>query len=236
MQQGLFMDKILEIKNLKKTFKMSESPTILDLSLDLYENEFLGIIGPSGSGKTTLLRLIAGLIVLDSGQILYKGRDLPIVGDKRRNLEDFPVQLIFQNAVSSFDSKKTILQSFKEALHFSKKEFNIDELYELMEDFELDKEALEKHPHELSGGMISRAQIIRALLTQPKVLLADEITSPLDVNLKLKTTQLLDSYRKNHDMSIILVSHDVQLLQYACDRVVNIKDIMQQENKKTTFK
>ncbi|MFR1323703.1 MAG: dipeptide/oligopeptide/nickel ABC transporter ATP-binding protein [Ezakiella massiliensis] len=230
------MDKILEIKNLKKTFKMSESPTILDLSLDLYENEFLGIIGPSGSGKTTLLRLIAGLIVLDSGQILYKGRDLPIVGDKRRNLEDFPVQLIFQNAVSSFDSKKTILQSFKEALHFSKKEFNIDELYELMEDFELDKEALEKHPHELSGGMISRAQIIRALLTQPKVLLADEITSPLDVNLKLKTTQLLDSYRKNHDMSIILVSHDVQLLQYACDRVVNIKDIMQQENKKTTFK
>lgn len=236
MQQGLFMDKILEIKNLKKTFKMSESPTILDLSLDLYENEFLGIIGPSGSGKTTLLRLIAGLIVLDSGQILYKGRDLPIVGDKRRNLEDFPVQLIFQNAVSSFDSKKTILQSFKEALHFSKKEFNIDELYKLMEDFELGKDALKKYPQELSGGMISRAQIIRALLTQPKVLLADEITSPLDVNLKLKTTQLLDSYRKNHDMSIILVSHDVQLLQYACDRVVNIKDIMQQENKKTTFK
>ena len=230
------MDKILEIKNLKKTFKMSDSPTILDLSLDLYENEFLGIIGPSGSGKTTLLRLIAGLIVLDSGQILYKGRDLPIVGDKGRNLEDFPVQLIFQNAVSSFDSKKTILQSFKEALHFSKKEFNIDELYELMEDFELEQEALEKYPRELSGGMISRAQIIRALLTQPKVLLADEITSPLDVNLKLKTTQLLDSYRKNHDMSIILVSHDVQLLQYACDRVVNIKDIMQQENKKTTFK
>ena len=230
------MDKILEIKNLKKTFKMSESPTILDLSLDLYENEFLGIIGPSGSGKTTLLRLIAGLIVLDSGQILYKGRDLPIVGDKRRNLEDFPVQLIFQNAVSSFDSKKTILQSFKEALHFSKKEFNIDELYKLMEDFELGKDALKKYPQELSGGMISRAQIIRALLTQPKVLLADEITSPLDVNLKLKTTQLLDSYRKNHDMSIILVSHDVQLLQYACDRVVNIKDIMQQENKKTTFK
>lgn len=230
------MDKILEIKNLKKTFKMSESPTILDLSLDLYENEFLGIIGPSGSGKTTLLRLIAGLIVLDSGQILYKGRDLPIVGDKRRNLEDFPVQLIFQNAVSSFDSKKTILQSFKEALHFSKKEFNIDELYKLMEDFELGKDALKKYPQELSGGMISRAQIIRALLTQPKVLLADEITSPLDVNLKLKTTQLLDSYRKNHDMSIILVSHDVQLLQYACDRVVNIKDIMQQENKKAKFK
>lgn len=230
------MDKILEIKNLKKTFKMSESPTILDLSLDLYENEFLGIIGPSGSGKTTLLRLIAGLIVLDSGQILYKGRDLPIVGDKRRNLEDFPVQLIFQNAVSSFDSKKTILQSFKEALHFSKKEFNIDELYKLMEDFELGKDALKKYPQELSGGMISRAQIIRALLTRPKVLLADEITSPLDVNLKLKTTQLLDSYRKNHDMSIILVSHDVQLLQYACDRVVNIKDIMQQENKKAKFK
>lgn len=105
-----------------------------------------------------------------------------------------------------------------------------------MEDFELGKDALKKYPQELSGGMISRAQIIRALLTQPKVLLADEITSPLDVNLKLKTTQLLDSYRKNHDMSIILVSHDVQLLQYACDRVVNIKDIMQQENKKAKFK
>lgn len=222
------MEKILEIKNLKKSFKMSDAPTISDLNLDLYENEFLGIIGPSGSGKTTLLRLIAGLIVLDKGEILYKGRDLPIVGDKRRNLEDFPVQLIFQNAVSSFDSKKTIMDSFKEALHFSKKDLNLNELKELMDEFELDESALDKRPYELSGGMISRAQIIRALLTQPKVLLADEITSPLDVNLKLKTTELLDMYRKKHGMSIILVSHDVQLLEHACDRVVSINDIMVQ--------
>lgn len=222
------MEKILEIKNLKKSFKMSDAPTISDLNLDLYENEFLGIIGPSGSGKTTLLRLIAGLIVLDKGEILYKGRDLPIVGDKRRNLEDFPVQLIFQNAVSSFDSKKTIMDSFKEALHFSKKDLNLDELKELMDEFELDESALDKRPYELSGGMISRAQIIRALLTEPKVLLADEITSPLDVNLKLKTTELLDSYRKKHGMSIILVSHDVQLLEHACDRVVSIEEIMKQ--------
>ena len=222
------MEKILEIKNLKKSFKMSDAPTISDLNLDLYENEFLGIIGPSGSGKTTLLRLIAGLIVLDKGEILYKGRDLPIVGDKRRNLEDFPVQLIFQNAVSSFDSKKTIMDSFKEALHFSKKDLNLDELKELMDEFELDESALDKRPYELSGGMISRAQIIRALLTEPKVLLADEITSPLDVNLKLKTIELLDMYRKKHGMSIILVSHDVQLLEHACDRVVSINDIMVQ--------
>lgn len=222
------MEKILEIKNLKKTFKMSDAPTISDLNLDLYENEFLGIIGPSGSGKTTLLRLIAGLIVLDKGEILYKGRDLPIVGDKRRNLDDFPVQLIFQNAVSSFDAKKTILASFKEALHFSKKDFNQEELEKLMDDFELDRSSLQKLPNELSGGMISRAQIIRALLTQPKVLLADEITSPLDVNLKLKITELLDAYRKKHGMSIILVSHDVELLEHVCDRIVDINNIMVQ--------
>lgn len=223
------MEKILEIKNLKKTFKMSDAPTISDLTLDLYENEFLGIFGPSGSGKTTLLRLIAGLIVLDKGEILYKGRDLPIVGDKRRNLEDFPVQLIFQNAVSSFDAKKTILASFKEALHFSKKDFNEEELEKLMDDFELDKSCLQKLPNELSGGMISRAQIIRALLTEPKVLLADEITSPLDVNLKLKITELLDAYRKKHGMSVILVSHDVELLEHVCDRIVSIEDIMVQD-------
>lgn len=224
------MEKILEIKNLKKTFKMSDAPTISDLNLDLYENEFLGIIGPSGSGKTTLLRLIAGLIVLDKGEILYKGRDLPIVGDKRRNLKDFPVQLIFQNAVSSFDAKKTILASFKEALHFSKKDFNEEELEKLMDDFELDKSCLQKLPNELSGGMISRAQIIRALLTQPKVLLADEITSPLDVNLKLKITELLDAYRKKHGMSVILVSHDVELLEHVCDRIVDINNIMIRAN------
>lgn len=224
------MEKILEIKNLKKTFKMSDAPTIFDLNLDLYENEFLGIIGPSGSGKTTLLRLIAGLIVLDKGEILYKGHDLPIVGDKRRNLDDFPVQLIFQNAVSSFDAKKTILASFKEALHFSKKDFNEEELEKLMDDFELDRSSLQKFPNELSGGMISRAQIIRALLTQPKVLLADEITSPLDVNLKLKITELLDEYRKKHGMSIILVSHDVELLENVCDRIVDINNIMVRAN------
>lgn len=224
------MEKILEIKNLKKTFKMSDAPTISDLNLDLYENEFLGIIGPSGSGKTTLLRLIAGLIVLDKGEILYKGRDLPIVGDKRRNLKDFPVQLIFQNAVSSFDAKKTILASFKEALHFSKKDFNEEELEKLMDDFELDKSCLQKLPNELSGGMISRAQIIRALLTEPKVLLADEITSPLDVNLKLKITELLDAYRKKHGMSVILVSHDVELLEHVCDRIVDINNIMIRAN------
>lgn len=224
------MEKILEIKNLKKTFKMSDAPTISDLNLDLYENEFLGIIGPSGSGKTTLLRLIAGLIVLDKGQILYKGCDLPIVGDKRRNLNDFPVQLIFQNAVSSFDAKKTILASFKEALYFSKKDFHEEELEKLMDDFELDRSSLQKLPNELSGGMISRAQIIRALLTEPKVLLADEITSPLDVNLKLKITELLDAYRKTHGMSIILVSHDVELLEHVCDRIVDINNIMVRAN------
>lgn len=224
------MEKILEIKNLKKTFKMSDAPTISDLNLDLYENEFLGIIGPSGSGKTTLLRLIAGLIVLDKGEILYKGRDLPIVGDKRRNLDDFPVQLIFQNAVSSFDAKKTILASFKEALHFSKKDFNEEELEKLMDDFELERSSLQKLPNELSGGMISRAQIIRALLTEPKVLLADEITSPLDVNLKLKITELLDAYRKKHGMSVILVSHDVELLEHVCDRIVDINNIMVRAN------
>ena len=209
---------------------MSDAPTISDLNLDLYENEFLGIIGPSGSGKTTLLRLIAGLIVLDKGEILYKGRDLPIVGDKRRNLNDFPVQLIFQNAVSSFDAKKTILASFKEALYFSKKDFHEEELEKLMDDFELDRSSLQKLPNELSGGMISRAQIIRALLTEPKVLLADEITSPLDVNLKLKITELLDSYRKKHGMSIILVSHDVELLEHVCDRIVDINNIMVRAN------
>ena len=224
------MEKILEIKNLKKTFKMSDAPTISDLNLDLYENEFLGIIGPSGSGKTTLLRLIAGLIVLDKGEILYKGRDLPIVGDKRRNLNDFPVQLIFQNAVSSFDAKKTILASFKEALYFSKKDFHEEELEKLMDDFELDRSSLQKLPNELSGGMISRAQIIRALLTQPKVLLADEITSPLDVNLKLKIRELLDAYRKTHGMSVILVSHDVELLEHVCDRIVDINNIMVRAN------
>lgn len=224
------MEKILEIKNLKKTFKMSDAPTISDLNLDLYENEFLGIIGPSGSGKTTLLRLIAGLIVLDKGEILYKGRDLPIVGDKRRNLDDFPVQLIFQNAVSSFDAKKTILASFKEALHFSKKDFNEEELEKLMDDFELERSSLQKLPNELSGGMISRAQIIRALLTEPKVLLADEITSPLDVNLKLKITELLDTYRKKRGMSVILVSHDVELLEHVCDRIVDINNIMVRAN------
>lgn len=220
------MDKILEIKNLKKTFKLEDAPTISDLHLDLYEGGFLGIIGPSGSGKTTLLRLIAGLIVLDQGEILYKGRDLPIVGSKNRNLEEFPVQLIFQNASASFDGKKTIEAAFKEALRFSKKEFSEEKLYDLMDAFQLKREDLKKYPKELSGGMVQRAQIIRALLTDPKVLLADEITSALDVNLKLKTVDLLNDYRKKTKMSILMVSHDTELLKYACDRVVNIKDIM----------
>ncbi len=109
------------------------------------------------------------------------------------------------------------------------KDFHEEELEKLMDDFELDRSSLQKLPNELSGGMISRAQIIRALLTEPKVLLADEITSPLDVNLKLKITELLDSYRKKHGMSIILVSHDVELLEHVCDRVISINDIMVQD-------
>lgn len=220
------MDKILEIKNLMKTFPLEKQATISHLNLDLYNKEFLGIIGPSGSGKTTLLRLIAGLLPLDSGEILYRGVNLPMVGDKKRNLEDFPIQLIFQNAVASFDERKDILHAFQEALRFSKKEFSQENLESLMNTFELKKEDLKKLPRELSGGMIQRTQIIRALLTEPKILLADEITSALDVHLKLKIINLLNEERKRKNMSIILVSHDVDLLKYSCDRIVNIEDIM----------
>lgn len=218
------MGKILTVNPLKKTFTAEEKPIFSNLNLEIKKGEFLGLTGPSASGKTTLLRILAGLIPKDSGEILIKGEKLLPVGHPKRNLENTPVQLLFQNAHGSFNHRNNLQEAFKEVFQFSNKNFNNKELKVLLDHFELKEEDLKKLPKELSGGMIQRFQIIRALLTEPEILLADEITSALAIPLKLKIMEYLNSERENRNLSILFVSHDVELLEVSCDRVLSRRD------------
>ena len=162
------------------------------------------------------------------GEIYYKGERVKTLKDKLKN----EIGYITQDVQNSLNPYIKVIDQMTSDLVFAKgisKAEAKEKALESLEAIGIKRDKAKKYPDEFSGGMISRAQIIRALLTEPKVLLADEITSPLDVNLKLKITELLDAYRKTHGMSVILVSHDVQLLEHVCDRVISINDIMVQD-------
>jgi peptide/nickel transport system ATP-binding protein len=203
-------------------FRKSEFTAVSDVSFALRENEFVGIVGESGSGKSTLARLVVGLETPSEGRIAIAGRDIDgstEADDHRRR----HVQMVFQDPQSALNPRRrvaSIVTQPLEAAGHSTWEERLARAGMLLREIGLPPEAATRFPAQLSGGQRQRVNIARALCAVPRILIADEIVSGLDVSVQAQLLNLLAALRRERGFSMLFISHDLSVVRYLCDRVL----------------
>ena len=214
---------MLEVKNLKKCFTSNNNRrlwAVNGVSFQVKKNEALGIVGESGCGKSTLARLILRLIEPSAGQVFFEGREITGISRKELRPVRRMMQMVFQNPFASFNPKIRIWEALTEVCRYygnSKAESN-SKIDKLLNDTGLSHDLLNRWPRELSGGQLQRLAIARALLSEPSLLAADEPLASLDVSVQAQLLNLLDDIRKSRSMTMIFISHDMNVVEYFCDR------------------
>ncbi len=189
------------------------------VNLHIEPGECFGLVGPSGCGKSSLLWVLAGLNESWSGGFNLLGRDLqpgrPFTGTLRRE-----VQMVFQDPYASLHPKHRLLRTLAEPLKLLKERGIEQKISAGFRQVGLDPRLLDRYPHQLSGGQRQRVAIVRALLLKPKLLLLDEPTSALDMSVQAEILNLLNELKQAGDLTMILVSHDADVIDHMCDRSV----------------
>ena len=224
---------ILEVKNLSVTYdaRGAANEAVKGVSFALAENSFCGLIGESGSGKSTVLSALLGLLPAGAaarGEIFYKGRQiLGLPEGALSALRQREISLVPQGALNSFTPVMTIGRHIKEALevHLGLRGAEAEKrTAELLEETELPAELARRYPHELSGGQKQRAAIALALSCEPSLILADEPTTALDVITQAAILRLLERLRREKNLTILLVTHDLPMAASACTELFVMKD------------
>lgn len=220
---------ILEAKALKKVFHRSNSKvTAVDL-IDLFvkSGECFGLIGESGSGKSTVAHMIAGLLDVTEGEIVFDGTRLPSKPCRKGFLQRQRMQMIFQNPSSSFSPRMTLLYSICEGLryHSGMPRRQMEErAYHMMDMVGLKREYGKRYCGELSGGECQRAAIARAIISSPSLLICDEATSALDVSVQSQIVRLLMQLKQELGLSLLFITHDIALVSRIGDRIAVMKE------------
>lgn len=226
--------KILEVNGLKTSFFTDdgEVPAVDDIDFYIREGEVLGIVGESGCGKSVTSLSIMGLVPsppgkIVGGEILFQNKDLTHLKEKEmREIRGNDIAMIFQEPMTSLNPLFTIGDQLREAVKihkrdWSKKQIN-DRAVEMMKLVGLPRaEGLMKdYPHQLSGGMRQRVMIAMALLCDPKVLIADEPTTALDVTIQAQILKLIKNLNERLDTAVLLITHDLGVVAETCERVI----------------
>ena len=190
----------------------------LQETVTVEEGEIFGLVGPSGCGKSTLLRVVAGLVRGWSGTVRLFGS--PWTPPKAGRM---PVQMVFQDPGASLHPWHTIGQTLAEPLRVAREADIENRVVRALEEVDLGRSFLHRRPGQLSGGQRQRAAIARALLLSPRLLLLDEPTSALDVSVQAGVLNLLERLRRDHGMTMILVSHDRGVVAHLCDRAASLE-------------
>lgn len=224
----------LELQDLTKHFTKKEGllrnrtttvRAVESVSLSIEKGEILGLVGESGCGKSTLSRLVMQLLTPTSGSVVLEGErlaDLP-KEEIRKRRRDF--QMIFQDPYASLNPRMTVFSTLAEAIATRHPGLVTDQakmqksVAELMERVGLDARYVRKYPHEFSGGQRQRIAIARALGPEPKLVLADEPVSALDVSIQSQILNLLRRLRDELDLTMIFISHDLSVVRYIADRI-----------------
>jgi peptide/nickel transport system ATP-binding protein len=241
---------ILEVQNLSKTFQSpglfsrSELEVVKNVSFQVSPGEIIAIVGESGSGKSTIARLITRLIRPTSGNILLNGKNTRISEARKVPLEyRKSVQMVFQDPFASLNSVHTVYHHLSRPL----KRQNIHDkgtiskiIYKSLEEVGLfpGKVFAEKFPHEMSGGERQRVAIARALCIKPKIIIADEPTSMLDVSIRMEILEIFAKLRIKKNLTVVFITHDLASARYLADRilVLNKGELIEENNAEELIK
>lgn len=240
-------ENLLDIKNYSLSFILqNEKITALDnVSVSIKKNEIIGIVGESGSGKSSLgisiLKLFENSRVQTSGQIYFENEDvLTFEANKLNSFRGKDVSMIFQEPMSSLNPVMKIGKQVSEALLIHKicsekeaKEKTVNLLSEV--GIKNAKERYESYPHELSGGMRQRVMIAMAVITHPKLLIADEVTTSLDITVSRQILSLIKRIQKENKISVMFISHDLSVIESIADKIAvmylgNIVELNEKES------
>ena len=219
--------KILEVKNLKQYFNVgtkNEVRAVDDVSFDIYEGETLGLVGESGCGKTTTGRAIIRLYNPTSGEIFFDGTEIHTLHDRKEQLAfRKDMQMIFQDPYASLNPRMKVRDIVAEGLKIhglatTEKEVD-DRIAQLLDLVGLNKDHSSRYPHEFSGGQRQRIGIARALAVNPKLIIADEPISALDVSIQAQVVNLLMELQKKQKLTFLFIAHDLSMVKYISNRI-----------------
>ena len=189
------------------------------ISFDVAPGEKFGIVGESGCGKSTLLRIISGLDQPTSGTVAINGTDIARLPERKLSFLRADLQLVFQDPMSSLDPRMRIRDIIAEPLVAQGKPNAGKRVAELLEAVGLPPEAAHRFPHQFSGGQRQRISIARALAPDPKILVADEPVSALDVSVRAQVLNVIAELVERLSLTLVFVSHDLSVVHHVCDRV-----------------
>ena len=210
------------------TKDMGTCQAVNHVSLDIHEGETIGLVGETGAGKTTIALSILGLIQsppgkIVSGKIVYKNEDLLTKNNKEmQKIRGKEISMIFQDPMTTLNPIDTVGDQIAEVIelhsHIGKKEA-VKKAAEMLEVVGIPKERYGEYPHQFSGGMKQRVVIAMALACSPKLILADEPTTALDVTIQAQILEMMNELKKSYDGAIMLITHDLGVVAQMCDRV-----------------
>lgn len=217
------MKNILKVRNISKSF---DKEVLKNVSFEVNEGEILSIVGESGVGKSTLGKIISGQLRADEGEILFNDKSIFDFLGKEEKAYKRDVQYIFQNPMSTLNPHKTMEWILKEPMKvhgYSKEDMDRSILSGLKE-VDLNTDILSRYSSSISGGQGQRILILASLLLEPKLLICDEITSSLDVTIKIKIANLIKELGIKNKLSIIFITHDLNIANYISDRILVIEN------------
>ncbi|MEY8393570.1 oligopeptide/dipeptide ABC transporter ATP-binding protein [Lachnospiraceae bacterium 45-P1] len=223
--------KLLSLKNVSKTFPVGKTllgkPTkfvhaVNNVSFDVYEGETFSIVGESGCGKSTTGRLINHLLIPDSGEVWFQGKEISKISqDEMRPLRK-DMQMIFQDPAGSLNPRMRVSELIEEPLLIHTdldKEGRMKIVNELLGIVGLSAKHAQRFPHEFSGGQKQRIGIARALTVNPKLVIADEPISALDVSIQAQVLNLLHRLQETYKLTYVFISHDLSVVEMISDRI-----------------
>ncbi|MBI0293831.1 ABC transporter ATP-binding protein [Streptomyces sp. PRKS01-29] len=189
------------------------------VSFAIPQGQRFGIVGESGCGKSTLLRILAGLDRPTGGSVAIDGRDITGLRERQLKFVRERLQLVFQDPMSSLDPRMRVGDIVAEPLAAQRQGNRRERVAELLEAVGLRADAADRYPHQFSGGQRQRISIARALAPRPKIIVADEPVSALDVSVRAQVLNLIADLVDELSLTLVFVSHDLSVVRHVCDRV-----------------
>jgi peptide/nickel transport system ATP-binding protein/oligopeptide transport system ATP-binding protein len=225
------MSHLLEVRDLCKTFQVSAGPlsgshlslkAVDGVSFNLRAGETLGLVGESGCGKSTTGKAILRLLEPDSGEICFDGENLPALSARQMRHRRRDLQMIFQDPYSSLNPRMRVMDIVGEPLKIhglAKGRALRQEVARLLQTVGMEAACLNRYPHEFSGGQRQRIGIARALALKPRLIVADEPVSALDLSIQAQVVNLMQDIQQQFDLTYLFIAHDLSIIEHISDRI-----------------